>query len=380
MPKKAIVKRHKPIIKERPFKDEDTEIQSTEAEHVATYCREPLERKAKEDPVIERVLDVNIEKDILVQNEDDDLAVRTRKRYKPQMPLPEEFRSNMMNSDDKTQLIDLEMSVRFYTDAIYSKKEMAKVFLMGVARQLRYWILNQEPKPDVSDNDSQLFYIRDQFLPKMAADYKELQKYLTPETDLENFRRLPIEIAILTSEINTKIDQMQRAREELEELGKDPLDLDAPPWIDYPNKNIIDWIQKNPKETEQILNNPDQQDDFIFSAWKELFQSNDVVQFLSLQDRLSKKIQSDAQKKDALKKLDGLVKNASLKELSAELNKPQNKSIKKEMLEALNISQGTQHLGLLCSLEQRYNTAGSALSGNVISDPENFVRLLVKSS
>jgi hypothetical protein len=378
MPKKAIVTRLVKKEKERPFNDEDTEIQITEAEHVATYCRDPLERKAKEDPVIERVLDDNIEKDILVQDEDNDLAVRTRQRYKPQMPLPEEFRSRMANSDDNTQLIDLEMSVRFYTDAIYSKKEMAKVFLMGVARQLRYWILSQKPRPDIADNNSQLFYIRDTFLPKMAADYKELQKYLSPETDLESFRRLPIEIAILTSEINTKIDQMERARQELEEEGLDPLDLESPPWVDYPSKNIINWIRKNPQETEQILNNPEQQDDFIFSAWKELFQSNDVVQFLSFQDRISQKIQTDAQRKKAFGTLDGLLKNASLKELSAELNKPQNKSIKKEMLEALNISKETQHLGLLRTLEQRYNSTGSSLGANVISDPENFVRLLVK--
>jgi hypothetical protein len=212
----------------------------------------------------------------------------------------------------------------------------------------------------------------------MAADYKELQKYLSPETDLESFRRLPIEIAILTSEINTKIDQMERARQELEEEGLDPLDLESPPWVDYPSKNIINWIRKNPQETEQILNNPEQQDDFIFSAWKELFQSNDVVQFLSFQDRISQKIQTDAQRKKAFGTLDGLLKNASLKELSAELNKPQNKSIKKEMLEALNISKETQHLGLLRTLEQRYNSTGSSLGANVISDPENFVRLLVK--
>ena len=37
----------------------------------------------------------NIEKDILVQDEDNDLAVRTRERYQPKMPLPEEFRSKI---------------------------------------------------------------------------------------------------------------------------------------------------------------------------------------------------------------------------------------------------------------------------------------------
>ena len=377
MPKKAIVKRLVKKEKERPFNDEDTEIQITDAEHVATYCRDPLDRKAKEDPVIERVLDVNIERDILVQDEDNDLAVRTRERYQPKMPLPEEFRSNMMKSDDNTQLIDLEMSVRYYTDAIYSNKEMAKVFLMGVARQLRYWILAQIPRPDVKDEESQLFYVRDQFLPKIAADYKELERYLTPETDLESFRRLPMEIAILTSEINTKIDQMKRAQQELEENGQNPLDLDEPIWIDYPASNLIQWILQNPNDAEQVLKNPEQKDTFVFSAWKELFQSQNVIQFLSLQDKISKKTQIDIQNKDALGKLETLLKRSSIKDLTKELDKPQNKSIRNDFLEALNISKNTPHLELIQTLEKKYNSSGSMLTESVISNPEDFLRLLV---
>ena len=380
MPKKALVKRLVKKEKERPFNDEDTEIQITEAEHVATYCRDPLERKAKDDPVIERVLDTNIEKDILTQDEDNDLGVRTRERYKPQMPLPAEFRSKMKNSKDVTLLNDLEMSVRFYTDAIYNNKELAKVFLMGVARQLRYWILAQEPQTDIHDEESPLFYIRDHFIPKIAADYGILKKYLTPETDLESFRRLPIELSILTQEINTKIDQMKRAREKQEEQGQDPFNMDAPPWIPYPSSNLINWILSNPQEAQLVLENPEQRDVFIFQAWKELFQSSDVIQFLSLQDRLSQQMNMDIQKKDSLGKLDQLLKNASLKELSTELEQPQNENIKSEFLEALNISQDTEHLGLLRALEKRYNSSGSILSSNVISDPESFVRVLVDNA
>jgi|GEM_PF-5153086 len=379
MPKKAIVKRLVKREKERPFNDEDTEIQITEAEHVAVYCRDPLERMAKQDPVVDRVLDKNIEQDILVQDEDNDLAVRTRERYIPKMPLPGEFRAQMMSSDDNTHLNDLEMSVRFYTDAIYGNKEMAKVFLMGVARQLRYWILVQEPKPDTPDDQSQLLYVRDQFLPKMAADYKELARYLTPETDLESFRRLPMEIAILTSEINTKIDQIQRAREALEAEGIDPLDLEGSPWIDYPPTNLIAWISNNPDLAQAVLDNPDQHDMFIFAAWKELFQSKNVVDFLSLQDRLAQKINIDVQKKEALSKLDTLVKKGSIKDLTKELEKPQNRSIKSDFIEALNISKETEHLGLLQTLEKQYNTSGSVLTEQVISNPEDFIRALIPS-
>jgi hypothetical protein len=82
-------------------------------------------------------------------------------------------------------------------------------------------------------------------------------------------------------------------------------------------------------------------------------------------------------RKDALGKLDSLLKKSSAQDIGAELNKPHNKSIRKEFLEALNISKGTQHLELIQTLEKRYNRSGSMLTESVISSPEDFVRLLV---
>ena len=379
MPKKATLKRLVKREKERPFNDEDTEIQVTDTEHVMTYCRDPLERKATDDPVIERVLEPEIHKDILVQDEDNDLGVRTRERYIPKMPLPEEFLSKMNTSDDNIQTKDLEMSVRFYTDAIYRNKELAKVFLMGIVRQLRYWILAQEPRSDIDDDQSHLLYVKDQFIPQLSADFAELARYFTPETDLEPFRRLPLEISMLKKELNNKLDQQKRQREQLEEQGLDPLNLECPQNIDLPSKNIINWILNNPKETQLALDNPEQHDQLIFMAWKELFQSKDVINFLSLQDRLSEKINMDDQKKEALERLFGLLQKSSVKDLSKALEHAQNKNIRAEFLEALNISKETNHLGILQTLQQSYAVRGMQLSGNVISDPERFVQVLVQS-
>ena len=380
MPKKAILKRLIKKEKERPFYDEDTEIQITDTEHVATYCRDPLTRKATDDPVIERVLEPEIHKDIIVQDEDNDLGVRTRERYVPQMPLPEAFLAKMSTGDDPIQTKDLEMSVRFYTDAIYRNKELAKVFLLGIVRQLRYWILAQEPRSDIQDDQSHLLYVRDQFIPKITADFKELSKYFTPETDLEPFRRFPLEMAILQSELNNKLDKQERTREKLREEGLNPLDLEAPKTIQLPNKDIIDWILSNPEEAQQALENPEQHDTLIFQAWKELFQSQGVMEFLSLQDRLSQKIDMDIQKKDALQKLEDLLQNCSIQDLHAQLELEQNKDIRNELIEALNISRETQQLGLLQTLEKRYATKGTQLSSNVISDPERFVQILIHNA
>ena len=110
---------------------------------------------------------------------------------------------------------------------------------------------------------------------------------------------------------------------------------------------------------------------------KELFQSKNVLQFLSLQDQLSQKIQLDVQNKDSLGKLETLLKQSSIKDIAKELDKPQNKSIRNDFLEALNISKNTPHLELIQTLEKKYNSSGSTLTESVISNPEDFLRLLV---
>ncbi|MAA77922.1 MAG: hypothetical protein CL916_01580, partial [Deltaproteobacteria bacterium] len=170
------------------------------------------------------------------------------------------------------------------------------------------------------------------------------------------------------------------AQQELEEKGQNPLDLDAPQWVDYPSSNLINWITKNPNDAQLVLQNPEQKDFFIFSAWKELFQSKNVLQFLSLQDKLSQKMQIDIQNKDSLAKLEILLRQSSIKDLTKELDKPHNKSIRNDFLEALNISKSTPHLDLIQTLEKQYNSSGTGLTDNVISNPEEFVRLLVDSA
>ena len=67
-------------------------------------------------------------------------------------------------------------------------------------------------------------------------------------------------------------------------------------------------------------------------------------------------------------------------DLTKELDKPQNKGIRSDFLEALNISKSTPHLELIQTLEKKYNSSGTGLTGTVISNPEDFVRLLVENA
>ena len=51
---------------------------------------------------------------------------------------------------------------------------------------------------------------------------------MTPETDLELFRRIYLETDALIVEINTKLSELTLNREKLEDEGFDPLDPEAP--------------------------------------------------------------------------------------------------------------------------------------------------------
>lgn len=362
--------------KERPFLDEDTEIQIRH-DYVRVYCLEPLDRKAKEEPVIERVMEKPIIDDYEIQDEDSDTGVQTRPRYLPQMPTHLPFLAGMKNADDPLQTRDLEMCLRYYNDAIRSNKEMGKIFLLGMIRQLRYWTKSQKIRPDVPDDQSALLYVRDELIPLIKADFKNVARYLTPETDLELFRRIYLETDALITEINIKLSDLTSTREKLEEEGFDPLEPEAPQFIELPSDGIIQWILENPDLAKITLKNPKQRDELIFRAWKEMFRANGVLEFLSLQDKLSQLMQFDFQRKTQLKHLQDLMKKSNVEELTEQLERPENQSIRQEFLQALNISKSIGRLDLLQNLEALYDSSGNFLPEVVITEPETFVNLLL---
>ena len=71
------------------------------------------------------------------------------------------------------------------------------------------------------------------------------------------------------------------------------------------------------------------------------------------------------------------MKKCSIEDLTEQLERPENYSIRNELLDALNISRSISHLDLLQQLENIYASSGSVLPQDVISDPENFVETLV---
>ena len=200
---------HPPIPrrpKERPFNDEDTRIQIRE-DYVQRYMREPIWRKAKEERIINWSLTSPMLLDMETHNEDDDVGVRTRERHLPQTPTHLEFLAGTKDAQDPLQTRDLEMTLRYINDSIRWDAEFTKIFILGILRQLRYWVQGQNPRKLQQQGMSALLYVRDDFLPKLTTDMSVLQNYWNPDHDLEELRRWELELDNLIREINTRIFQ-----------------------------------------------------------------------------------------------------------------------------------------------------------------------------
>lgn len=300
MGRKLKLKKRKKEEKERPFDDADTNIQWRE-DFVQDYIKEPLQRKAVETPIVERVVTEDMEKDMLVQDEDDDIGVRTRGKQLPVMPLDAEFMSNMKDCVPTTLLKDVQNNLRFYNDAIRNPAttELAKVFLLGVIRQLRYWAMTQTPQVDIEEGQTAIDWVLDSLLGRIAQDMSLLAKHFSPEIDKVYFRRWGLELNILKQELQLRKDISDTERKEIREKGFDPLDPDAAQQIDIPNQNVLAWIEKHPEMVDIVLGDPVQREKLLGLVWSEIFNHDGNIDYLNLIAEFKMRASMDIQQQDA---------------------------------------------------------------------------------
>lgn len=304
MGRRLKLKKRKREEKERPFDDSDTVIQWRE-DFVQDYIKEPLQRKAVETPIVERVVTENMEKDMLVNDEDDNIGVRTREKQLPAMPLDAEFMKNMRESVPTTILKDVQNNLRFYNDAIRNPAttELAKVFLLGVIRQLRYWAMTQTPQVEVEEAKTAVDWVINSLLGRIEQDMSLLSKHFTPEIDKVYFRRWKLELNILKQELVFRKDVSDTQRKQIQDQGFDPLNPDAAQQIDIPQKNILAWIKKHPEQVDIVLGDAVQRDKLLGLVWSEIFNHDGNIDYLNLLAELKMRADMDAQQADTLNTL-----------------------------------------------------------------------------
>ena len=304
MTRRIKLKKRKKKEKERPFDDADTVIQWRE-DFVQDYIKDPLFRKATETPIVERVVTEPMKKDMLTVDEDADIGVRTREKQLPAMPLDDEFMRNMRESVPTTLLKDVQNNLRFYNDSIRNPatRELSKVFLLGIVRQLRYWALTQTPQPDVPEGNTAVDWILDNLLGRIHQDMSLLSKHFCPEIDKVYFRRWQLEMQILQHELEYRKSQTDEKRARIEKDGFDPLDPNAAQQIDLPDRDTLTWIERNPKMVDTIMDDPDQRDRLLGNVWSEVFNHDGNIAYLNLIKEMTLRAEMDEQQAEPLNAL-----------------------------------------------------------------------------
>ena len=363
MGRKLKLKKRKKEEKERPFDDSDTAIQWRE-DFVQDYVKEPLQRKAVETPVVERVVTEDMEKDMLVNDEDDNIGVRTREKQLPAMPLDAEFMNNMRDSIPTTILKDVQNNLRFYNDAIRNPAtaELAKVFLLGVIRQLRYWAMTQTPQVDVEKGQTAVDWVLNSLLGRVKQDMSLLSKHFTPEIDKVYFRRWALELNILKQELHLRKDISDTERTKIQEQGFDPLNPDAVQQIDIPNQNILSWITKHPRMVDIVLGDPLQREKLLGLVWSEVFNHDGNIQYLNLLVELKSRASMDAQQADSLNTVLKNLQNGNEDGLLSLQQDGSFSNLKTDIHLATSTLRGTHGMNVLQDLFSAFGTNPDSLS------------------
>lgn len=378
MGRKIKLKKKKKIVKERPFDDSDTEIQ-IRPDYMVDYTREDPMRMAEADPVLDRILTKEIEADIEYEDEDDDIGVRTREKHLPTMPTDIAFTSNMKDAQDPTATTDLQMSVRYYNDAIRSNTESAKIFIMGLIRQLRRWIEVQEPDPTIEPDTASLYWIQDTLMPSMRTEMIVLERHFNPEIDLEYFRRWRIEGAILERELQNQISQGEIAAQRLRADGHDPHDSNAPREVDIPENNILNWVENNPGEAKEALDNPNQRQLLSEKILIEFFSDPALISYLEHQESIKIQAGFDGQHQESLSKLLKAFQTKNSTELQSLAAEFELLDIESEHSEAVSVVGDLSSivLAMIQLLMKTTGKTGPAVQEQIETKPDDLINLLL---
>jgi hypothetical protein len=378
MGRKIKLKKKKKLIKERPFDDSDTEIQ-IRPDYMVDYTREDPMRMAEADPVLDRILTKEIEADIEYEDEDDDIGVRTREKHLPTMPTDIAFTSNMKDAQDPTATTDLQMSVRYYNDAIRSNTESAKIFIMGLIRQLRRWIEVQVPDPTIEPDTASLYWIKDTLMPSMRTEMLVLERHFNPEIDLEYFRRWRIEGAILERELQNQIDQGENAALELRAQGHDPHNPGVPREVDIPENNVLNWVENNPGEAKEALNNPNQTKLLSDRILSEFFSDPALIGYLEHQESIKIQAGFDGQHQSSLIKLLKAFQTKNITELQSLAAEFELLDIESEFSKAVSVvgDLSSVVLEMIQFLMKTTGKTGSAVQEQIETKPDDLINLII---
>ena len=180
----------------RPMDDADTQMQVTQMSWVPNIIKVPLGRVAMDSRPLDRGLNHHIKEDVSTHDEDDDIAVRTRRRFTPGIPDRKTVAANMGETHNQAAFLSTLTVLQTYHEVMQSMPDMAKTYLLGQIRMLETWTRDEEPRLDLKEGTTPLDWARNVLLPSIMADMSELEGYFDMDHDMYFYR--PVSYTHLT--------------------------------------------------------------------------------------------------------------------------------------------------------------------------------------
>ena len=267
---------------QRPYDDADTRMQVTPMSWVPNRVKIPLGRRAMDEPMVDRAINHEVKQDVSTQDEDNDIGVRTRRRYTPQLPSADAARAGLSGSHQRIATADIVEQIQSYHEVMQQNPDFAKTFVLGQIRMLERWVFYEEPRLDLAEGQTPLDWVQGTLLPKIQADMMVLQSYFDYDHDMIFYRQWKSELVRVVRKAHDKIKEQDRLRREQDEQLEREDRLAA-----IPEGELLDWSMANPEDALELYEDPELRDAYAERLLDELFEDGAVQGYLDQVDRLA---------------------------------------------------------------------------------------------
>jgi hypothetical protein len=266
----------------RPFDDADTRLQVTPMSWVPNRIKTPIGRRAMDEPLVDRGLNHEIKQDSSTRDEDNDLGVRTRRRFTPGIPTADTVADGLKDSYAQQDTLDLVVIIQTYHETMQSNPDLGKTFLLGAIRMMEQWVNKEAPRIDLREGSTPLEWLTSTLLPSIIGDMSVLESFFDYDTDMYFYRQWLSEAMRVKRIAEEKIaiqGDMRKKRDD--DQAKTEL-LDA-----IPEGELLEWSMDHPNDAMSLYKNPDHQARYVERLMDELFSDSNIQDFLSLTDTIA---------------------------------------------------------------------------------------------
>lgn len=265
---------------QRPFDDADTRIQVTPMSWVPNRIKTPVGRRATDEPVVDQGLSHIVKQDVSTRDEDNDISVRTRRRFTPEVPTTDAIAAKMGQSHAKQQTNDLLTIVQTYHETMQSNPDLAKTFLLGAIRMMADWVNKEDSREDLDSSETPLDYLSEQLLPKIIKDMKWLEPFFDADVDMMFYRQWHSEALRVRRKSKEKQKSQDTSREEMAEQERQDSLLES-----IPAGTLLEWSMNNPDQAQELFQDDQHRDAFTTRLMTELFEHPDIQHFLDVAEQ-----------------------------------------------------------------------------------------------